>query len=825
LQIHGQIIGNAPPFVETLDCRRVRRAAAVAALCLGTGFAYLPGVKLKPFKLIPGLIASGVILLVCLLCVLRLDWFERLERMTYDVRARTAARSSPPTAANLGFVFINDDSIRYVRTNRTIGLGFGLYWPRQVYGRLAEELAEQGARAVAFDVIFGELRHDHALVSMADGQFVESDEFFAHTMRLASNVVLAVDKGVTLPGLFATNALALGDVSKDPDRDGILRRAHAFVYYTNWHRVFRQVEEEFEADLSKARVERGQIVFPRGTNESDAIKVPLDAEGNIDLADFADKLPPGLARRVKPFVVERVWNMGIVLAARQLGLDLTRAEIDLPHGRITLRGAGGVQRVIPVDEEGCFYIDWCMPPNHPSLTEEPIESLLAQHCARVLNQTDGLTNRWRGKLVVVGSMAVGNDLTDMGATPLVKDTYLASEHWNVANLILMDRFIRRASLGTELLLIVALGILSAFLTLRFSVLRATGLVLLLVAGYAFCVFAVFVQDRYWLPLVLPVWALGFNYVCLVVWRVVFEQAERRRVKSILSTMVSPKIADVLVDAKRLSLGGTMREITVFFADVRGFTEFTDTSQAQVAEYVRKHNLTGEEAEALRDAQARETLNTINLYLGLVGDTVLKHDGALDKFIGDCVMAFWGAPNPEPRHALACVRAAIDAQRAVFELNKERAKTNKLLEKENLARRSAGLEPKPLLPILLLGTGINTGVATVGLMGSEVKQVVRQANYTVFGREVNLASRLESASGRGRIFIGETTFQHLQRDDPALAATCRSVGPTKVKGISAAVNVYEVPWRPPEAPPFDEEFFPGAVSEGTSLTGFTQREGA
>jgi adenylate cyclase len=421
---------------------------------------------------------------------------------------------------------------------------------------------------------------------------------------------------------------------------------------------------------------------------------------------------------------------------------------------------------------------------------------------------------------------VGNDLTDRGATPLLKDTCLGSEYWNVANSIIMDRFIRRASLGTELLLIAALGVLSAFLTLEFKVLRATGLVLLLVVAYTVLDFAVFVQDRYWLPLALPVMgALLLNYVCLVVWRVVFEQAEGRRVKSILATMVSPKIVDVLVEAKKLSLGGAMREITVFFADVRGFTEFTDTSQAQVAEYVQKHNLTGEDAEAIRDAQARETLNTINLYLGLVGDTLLKHDGVLDKFIGDCVMAFWGAPNPEPRHALACVRAAIDTQRAVFELNKERAKTNKQLEQENLARSSAGLRPKPLLPILLLGTGINTGVATVGLMGSEVKAVVRQANYTVFGREVNLASRLESASGRGRIFIGETTFQHLQRDDPALAATCKCVGPTKVKGISAAINVYEVPWRPPDAPPFDEEFFPGAVSEGTSLTGFVQRGGA
>ncbi len=105
-----------------------------------------------------------------------------------------------------------------------------------------------------------------------------------------------------------------------------------------------------------------------------------------------------------------------------------------------------------------------------------------------------------------------------------------------------------------------------------------------------------------------------------------------------------------------------------------------------------------------------------------------------------------------------------------------------------------MKPKSILPLLQLGSGINTGVATAGMMGSEVKEVVRQANYTVFGREVNLASRLEGLSGRGRIFISRTTYEHLLRDDPALAATCVAQPPAKVKGINAPVQVYEVPWR-------------------------------
>src|SRR5208283_1993006 len=140
------------------------------------------------------------------------------------------------------------------------------------------------------------------------------------------------------------------------------------------------------------------------------------------------------------------------------------------------------------------------------------------------------------------------------------------------------------------------------------------------------------------------------------------------------------------------------EVTVFFADVRGFTELTDTSQGCVAEFVRKNNLTGQSAAACYDEQARETLDTVNLYLGLVADTVIKQDGTLDKFIGDCVMAFWGAPTPNPKHALACVRAAIEAQQAIYELNRQRSAENGKRELENLARVSAGLPPRPMLPI-------------------------------------------------------------------------------------------------------------------------------
>ena len=256
-------------------------------------------------------------------------------------------------------------------------------------------------------------------------------------------------------------------------------------------------------------------------------------------------------------------------------------------------------------------------------------------------------------------------------------------------------------------------------------------------------------------------------------------------KSVFSKIVSPDVVNELLGAEKLSLGGARREVTVFFADVRGFTTFTDQLQEDVSEYVRTHNVDLETAEAFYEESARETLEIVNLYLAAVADAVKNHNGTLDKYIGDCVMAFWNAPVANEKHALAAVEAAIEAQRAIHELNVKRLAENTAREAENRVRSAAGQPPKPLHIALQLGTGINTGTVTVGLMGSNQHIL----NYTVFGREVNLASRLEGVSGSGRIIISDTTYNRLLRHAPVLAGRCAELFPVRVNGIKNAVRIY------------------------------------
>jgi class 3 adenylate cyclase/CHASE2 domain-containing sensor protein len=746
-------------------------------------------VKFKPFKRTPVILALAVLALICGIRLWNPDFADRLERMTYDLRVRTAQKFPAPVATNLAYVAIDEASIAAVK-NGQFGYSYGLEWPRQVYGRLVEELSAQGAKAVAFDVLFADLRPDHPPVQMAGGSLIESDNFFALKMRRAANVILATTPETVLPELFATNALALGDISSVKDSDGSFRRIQAFCTIRRWHPLFQKAANEFGLDLTAAKIEPGKITLPK-TGTTNVVEISVDAENNFELSDFfGDKLPPGVPAKAKAFIDERVWHMGIVLAAQQLGLNLAKADVDLPHGKIILRGANGIQRTIPVDAGGNFYVDWRLTPNDPQLTRAPIQSLLLQDKLRLLGETNGLSDDFRGKLAVVIYVLQGNNLTDEGATPLDKHTLLATVHLNVANSIVAGSFIRRASLPLDLALIIFLGALTAFLTWQLRAFLASGATLLLMLAYVAAAFFVFVKFDYWLPVVFIVGAVLMEHIILVTYRVVFEEREQRRVKSIFSKIVSPDVVNELLGAEKLSLGGARREVTVFFADVRGFTTLTDEIQQQLADFIREHQLDPDAVEKCFDESASETLETVNLYLAAVADSVKKHGGTLDKYIGDCVMAFWNAPVPNERHASACVSAAIEAQRMIHELNQKRLTQNTSREIENRARLSAGLPPKPALRALQLGTGINTGLVTVGLMGSDAHIL----NYTIFGREVNLASRLEGVSGSGRIIISDTTYNHLLRHDPALASTCIEMFPVTVKGIKAAVRIYEVPWQ-------------------------------
>ena len=197
-----------------------------------------------------------------------------------------------------------------------------------------------------------------------------------------------------------------------------------------------------------------------------------------------------------------------------------------------------------------------------------------------------------------------------------------------------------------------------------------------------------------------------------------ERRERRQITRAFSQYLSPALVEQLArDPARLKLGGERRTLSILFCDVRGFTTI---------------------AEAMRDDPEQLT-QLINRLLTPLSDIVLRHDGTIDKYIGDCLMAFWNAPLDDPAHATHAVATALDMLDAMERLNVR-------------LRREAGETGGPA-HALRIGIGINTGDCVVGNMGS-----TQRFDYSVLGDAVNLASRLEGVSKNYGVplLLGETT---------------------------------------------------------------------
>jgi class 3 adenylate cyclase/CHASE2 domain-containing sensor protein len=715
-------------------------------------------------------------------------WLKRLEWVTYDLRTKLAADRVPAEDfinSPFGFVLITDSSIRVI-SDGTLGYQFGLYWPRQLHGHVTEELAKEGASAAAFDVIFAEKRTDQTM-RLSDGTEVPSDQVFVDALQKTGIGILASTEGIMPAPLFRQAAASIADISAQPDGDGVLRRARPYRDYPRlWHSEL--VRWAYQgANLDKAVFEPGRIVVPGMPGNPTTYYVQLDEAGHYSLTNDDGTV---VSYGVAPFESLRVWHMGLQLAARRLGLDLSRA-VERP-GELFIPGTNGVDRTIPLEPDGTFLINWRASLNQTeSVFSESFDRLLAKRLLRGMG--DPVDNSWSNRLAIIGSKATGNDLTDRGATPLHPHDYLVAKHWNIADMILKNRFIREPGTAASITLIAFMAVAAALITWRLKALEAALAVAALCSVYVAVAVWLFLKTGWWVPIVLPVLGgmIG-NYVALVTYRFRMEQNEKRRVKSVFSKIVSPNVVNELLNTANLNFGGERRKITVYFSDVRGFTAFMDAREKETDAHIRDNALPETEADAYRDEQAAKNLKTINSYLATIADTVKRHDGTLDKYMGDCVMAFWGAPKQQDDNALRAVRAAIESQRAIEALNDLSREENRRRTEDNARRVAEGLPPLPELPEISLGTGINTGFVTVGLMGSDAHIL----NYTVFGSEVNLASRLEGFSGRGRIIIGRATFQELERTDPALAATCLPVEVKGLKGFTGGITAYEVPWRTP-----------------------------
>ncbi len=396
-------------------------------------------------------------------------------------------------------------------------------------------------------------------------------------------------------------------------------------------------------------------------------------------------------------------------------------------------------RILPLDEKGNYLINMV---GIDKVQPYSIGGIFASLQKIRNGEIENLMvnpEEFKDAIVFIGASAVG--ASDLKATPLASSTPGVILHVALAGNYLQNDFLKPADRRITFLTIFIGACLTpwiVFYTKRF-VIRAFFPLFMLASyvGYSFFAFkANLIMDA--VPFIFSTVSssfLSFGYLTFT------EAAEKRRVSHLFTQYVSKDVLhEVLHNYKEYqkSSAGQKINMTVLFSDIRGFTTMSETTPPE------------------------KIVEMLNVHFSAMADIILKHNGTIDKYIGDAIMAFWGAPVKTDNHPEQAVLAGREMLAALKDVNR------------TLKERGFELEVK-------IGIGINTGVATIGEIGSEKKK-----NYTVVGDTVNLASRLESITKeyKSPLIFSEYTYEKVKDK-----FDCKLIGNVKVKGREQPVTIY------------------------------------
>ena len=628
---------------------------------------------------------------------------ETVELKTYDWRLSHTAR--PETArTDIALVEIDEYSLRNLQPNA------GRWpWPRAVHSMLIDYLARAPAKVIAYDVNFAEADtrrgFDFGGTTMPGS---ESDQALADSIKAAGNVLLLAD--ATFDG-EAKDAPPLPDFGYRLNSPELAERRTVFL--------------PFPA-LASAAAGFGHNLFV------------LDPDGPI--------------RHSVPFVrsgPRAIPLLGVAAALRVAGVP--PAAVTLEHGRLKMG-----DRVLPMSSRRVTTSDgpvaylWSLiafrgpallndmkTRTYPTYSFSDLELSEEQLLAKVTPKIDPAV--FRDKIVFVGTTAAG--LLDVFETPFAHGKMPGIQiHAAVADDILSNRFIDQPATSICIASVVAAGVvvgLAAALLPAWWAALVTVVVVAVMGWLATLLFG----NGHWVNLSQPVLASWFALLGGVGYQYFFEDREKRKVKKLFGQYVSKDVYAQLVENPALArLGGHRREMTVLFSDIRGFTTLTERGQPD------------------------EVVGMLNEYFSSMVDLVFQHKGTLDKFVGDMVMALYGAPLDDPDHADHAVQSALTMIAELSRLNAQWKAQGRFSE-------------------LDIGIGINTGPMIAGNIGSEAIM-----SYTVIGDAVNLGSRLESLNKQygTRIIISDATRARLKGQ-----YHFRPLGDVVVKGKTQPVAIFEV----------------------------------
>lgn len=591
-------------------------------------------------------------------------------------------------------------------------------WPRTVLAELVAALANAGAAVIAFDIVFAEA--DRTSPSQALAVWPETDEL--RPMRQA--------------------------IAQLPDHDEVLADV---MKQTPVVTGFVMIEGE----ATRAPAIRGRFArlgpdpapflprFPAAVTNLQVLEQAAKGNGSFNANNDRD----GVVRRV-PMALCYRGGTGCILYP-----SLVAEALRVPQGTTTLQiktaGASGEaafgaetgvvsirigEFIVPTDRHGEMLVHFTRPVPERYI---PAWRVLAG------NLPDDALD---GMIVFIGTSAAG--LKDQRATPLDPALPGVEIHAQAAEQVLTQHFLVRPdwSEGAETAFIVVLGILLIVLLRLAGAIWAAVLALAAIGGaigaswYAYTAHLWLTEPVTPAAMVLAVYLSGS---LLKYWRT---ESERQEVRGAFAHYLSPALVEQLArEPERLKLGGELRHMTFLFSDIRGFTALSERYKSDPA------GLT----------------SLINAFLTAMSEEILKRQGTIDKYMGDCIMAFWNAPLDVPDHEARACEAALAMDSILLSLNDKLRAAGQLGANDKLD----------------VGIGLNSGEVIVGNMGSQ-----QRFDYSVLGDAVNLASRLEgqSKSYGVKTVIGETTHARIADRFATLELDLLAV-----KGKSEAVRIHTV----------------------------------
>ena len=491
------------------------------------------------------------------------------------------------------------------------------------------------------------------------------------------------------------------------------------------------------------------VTFPLSTESLDRLKKTLE-EQSPPKAEDGDGKPDRYRYVLRKYRDYFIPSITLALACLYYQVDIRTIQVELGKEIVLPNPKRYDSKTkqfvpykdairIPINPFGEMLVNFMGPPSTASPDGHqtfPVRSYAA-YTARVPGEDPATWPRTRAvgnKILMVGPFTEGM-AADQKPTPFGL-MYGVEIHANSLNTILMERFLRYASEGVNILVLTFLVLGISFMVSRLSTIWSFVAALSAILILFVVITLLFDSYAYILNFTLPALGVVLSFVSIVVYRAMTEERDKRRIKEMFEKYVSPKVVEEILEHPP-ELGGVDKELTVFFSDIRGFTTLSESMTPQ------------------------ELVNHLNEYLTAMTDIILSYNGTLDKYVGDEVMCFWGAPLPQEDHAILACKCALKQMAVLAELN-------------------AQWPPERRIDI---GIGINSGIMTVGNMGSPGRM-----NYTLMGDNVNLGARLEGTNKEyhTHIIISEYTYALVK--DRVIA---RELDNIRVKGKNRPVLIYEL----------------------------------